>query len=107
MAYRVELSPSAFDDVDAVVSYISVDSADNAHRWRTRLFSKIAGVGLLPRGCSLAPEDEFCAMEVRQFLFGRYRILFTIRDEDSLVYVLTVRHGSRRLMSGDEIDNIE
>jgi plasmid stabilization system protein ParE len=107
MAYRVELSPSALDDVDAIVHYISADSVENARRWRNRLFQKLFGIGVMPRGCSLAPEDECCTIEVRQFFFGRYRILFTIRDADSLVYVLTVRHGARRFLTGAEIDDIE
>jgi plasmid stabilization system protein ParE len=44
-----------------------------------------------------------CSFEVRQTFVGRYRVLFTIRDEDALVYVLTVRHGARREMPPDEL----
>jgi len=107
MAYRIELSPLAFDEIDAIVEYIGRDSIENAYRWRTRLFEQIEKLDLMPRSCSLAPESEFGSVEVRQIIFGRYRILFTIRDADSLVYVLTVRHGARRFLTSDEIDKIE
>jgi hypothetical protein len=42
---------------------------------------------------------------VRQFLFGKYRILYTIRDE--LTLILTIRHAARLPMSGQEIDSID
>ena len=31
---------------------------------------------------------------MRQTVLGRYRILFTVRYDNSLVYILTVRHGN-------------
>jgi hypothetical protein len=36
MAYRIELLPLAFDEIDAIVEYIARDSFENAHRWRMR-----------------------------------------------------------------------
>lgn len=52
-----------------------------------------------------APEDEFARCEVRQLLFGKYRILYTIRADTA--YLLTIRHGARLPMSGEEIDSID
>ena len=96
MAYRIELSPTAFDDIEGIVSYIANDSPENANRWRRNLFDKFRRLDLMPQGYPLAPESEYCRCDVRQIMFGRYRILFMIRDEDQLVYVLTIRHGARR-----------
>jgi len=103
MAYTIELSPRAFADIDAIVEHIQADSPQNATHWRRKLFEKIETLQTFPRGCSLAPEDEHCPFEVRQTILGRYRILFTVRDDNSLVYILTVRHGSRRFMPPDEV----
>lgn len=103
MAYTIELSPRAFADIDAIVGYIQADSPQNATHWRGKLFEKIETLRTFPRGCSLAPEDEHCPFEVRQSIFGRYRILFMVRDDNSLVYILTVRHGSRRLLPPDDV----
>jgi plasmid stabilization system protein ParE len=105
MAYRVELSPRAFAKADAIVGYIAANSPRNAIRWRQRLFSKLETLALTPRGCSLAPENEHVGFEIRQTFFGRYRILFTVRDEDSLVYILSVRHGARRFIPPGELSD--
>jgi len=58
---------------------------------------------MMPRGSSLAPESEYVDFEVRQTFLGPYRILFTIRDKDSLVYILSVRHGARRFIPPSEL----
>ena len=107
MAYRIELSPRAEADVDEIVAYISQDSPEVAKRWVTRLYEKLDGLDTFPRGCSLANEDEDCLFELRQAVFGNYRILFTIRDDDNLVWVLTIRHAARRFISPDELESIE
>lgn len=107
MEYRLELSQRSFAGIAGIADYIRNDSPDNAVRWKDRVFAKIATLGNLPRACSLAPEDERCSFEVRQTIFGSYRILFTVHDDQSLVHILTVRHGARLPLTGDEISSIE
>ena len=51
-----------------------------------------------------APENQDTKIEVRQLLYGRYRILYTVRG--SVVFVLTVRHGARQLMTAEELETI-
>jgi plasmid stabilization system protein ParE len=104
MEYRVELSPRAFADIDAIVGYIHQNSPENARRWRERVLTKIETLSIFPRGYSRAAEDAHCSFEVRQTFLGRYRVLFTVRDDDQLVYILTVRHSARREMSTEELD---
>lgn len=103
MAYRVELSPRAYSEIEAIVEYIAADSRPNAARWRDRVFSKLATLGFMPRGSSFAPENEFTDFEIRQTFQGSYRILYTVRDDDSLVYVLSIRHGARRFIPPSEL----
>ena len=59
----------------------------------------------MPEACGFAPENDYASCEVRQMLFGQYRVLFTIREQ--IVFLLTIRHGARKLIAGDEIDAIE
>ncbi|MBV9240498.1 MAG: type II toxin-antitoxin system RelE/ParE family toxin [Acidobacteria bacterium] len=47
-----------------------------------------------PTRCALAPETDSLDSEIRQLLYGRYRILFTISKE--MVVILRVRHTARR-----------
>lgn len=56
----------------------------------------------MPAG--LAPENRDSREEVRQYLFGRYRVLYTIRERT--VFILTIRHGTRRFLPGADIDAI-
>lgn len=103
MAFTIKLSLRAYDEIDAIVDRIQRNSPVDATRWRRRLFDKLETLRLFPRGCSLAPEDSYCSFEVRQTIFGNYRILFTISDESSRVDILTVRWAARRMMSSDDL----
>jgi plasmid stabilization system protein ParE len=47
----------------------------------------------MPARYPLAPENEEHANEIRQLVYGRYRILFTIQP--GRVVILHVRHGAR------------
>ena len=107
MAYRIKLSERAYADIDSIVAYIGAHAPQHAPRWRSRLFEKIVAIDLTPRVCARAPEDHFTPFELRQALFGRYRILFTIEDSANVVQVLTVRHSARRQMSAEELSEIE
>jgi plasmid stabilization system protein ParE len=104
MAFTVEFSFLARRDVDLIVAYIAARSPLNSARWRQRLHEKLRSLRKMPTACGLAPEDQVSGREIRQLLFGSYRILFTIYQ--TKVFVLTVRHGARRLLTADELDGI-
>ena len=105
MAFTVEFSARARRDIDEIVGYIQADSPVDATRWRQRLQEKMNAMRTMPEACGFAPENDKSQHEVRQLLHGRYRVLVTIRERK--VFVLTIRHGARRLMAADEIVNIE
>jgi plasmid stabilization system protein ParE len=54
-----------------------------------------------PHRCPLAPESG-PELEIRQLLYGRYRVLFTITSDT--VYVLHIRHGARQQLKSVAID---
>ena len=56
---------------------------------------------LSPEAYTLAPESEAVPFEVRQKLYGKYRILFTIQGKR--VIVLRVRHAARLPLPPDEL----
>ncbi|MCA9027029.1 MAG: type II toxin-antitoxin system RelE/ParE family toxin [Planctomycetaceae bacterium] len=105
MARSVRFSSTARQDVHDIVAYIHQDAPANALRWRRQLYEKLKILRSERVSFALAPENEFARCEVRQFLFGRYRVLYTIREQE--VYILTVRHGSRLFMTEEEIDRID
>jgi plasmid stabilization system protein ParE len=106
MAYTPRISERAYEDINAITGYIQADSPRNATRWRSQVFAKIAALGFSPRSYSMAPEAYYAPSEIRQALFGRYRILFEILDDEQCVHVLTVRHSARQLLDPDELSDI-
>jgi toxin ParE1/3/4 len=104
MAFTVEFSFRARRDIEEIAAYIAADSPKHSWRWRQRLQAKLRSLTTMPSACGLAPEDEVSGREIRQLLFGAYRVLFTI--DGTRVFILTVRHGARRFMAQDDIDEI-
>jgi plasmid stabilization system protein ParE len=99
MAFRVEVTPKANQDANAILKWLlSQHAGDAGLRWFARLKEAIASLADLPARCRLAPENASVPFEMRQLLYGHrphiYRILFTIEGE--VVYVLRIRHGRRR-----------
>jgi toxin ParE1/3/4 len=93
MAYRVEITPEAEADLDACYRYIAADSPGNAVRWWQRCYEVMDRLGLFPDSYSLAPENDAVPFEVRQKLYGNYRILFAMQEQR--VIVLHIRHAAQ------------
>ncbi len=61
-----------------------------AKQWVRQLRKAVSQqLAIVPKGFSLAPEDDEFSEEIRQMVVGRYRVLFTIRGRK--VHVLHVR----------------
>lgn len=100
MRYRVLFQPSAADELDEVSRWIARDSPGRAARWLDGAHRAVRGLTRFPRRCPLAPENDTFTQEVRQLLYGQYRILFTVIGDQ--VHVLHVRHGARRYLEPDQ-----
>ena len=99
MAFRVEYSERAQQDLDAILEWLVEHGAGHkALRWFQQLKTAVATLCELPHRCPIAPENAQFPFEVRQLLYGRkpyqYRVLFTI--ESDTVIILHIRHGRRR-----------
>ena len=107
MAYTVEFSERARRDISGIVAYIQADSALSASRWRETLFDKMSVLSVAPKGFGVAPESALVDFTVRQMTYGRYRLLFTVDDDQLIVQLLTVRHSARQFMGRKELEGIE
>ena len=99
MAFRVEITPEAEQDANAILEWLLAQQAGEAGlRWFQGLKDAIETLAALPKRCSLARENASVPFEMRQLLYGRrhhvYRILFAVEGE--VVYVLRIRHGRRQ-----------
>jgi len=50
----------------------------------------------MPERCPIVPEDDIVRMGLRHFVYGNYRILFTIAKQTQTVHVVHVRHAAQR-----------
>lgn len=94
MNYNVIIFPSAQKDIDQAYRWIVKHSPHTAAMWHSDLTEAIASLESFPYRCPLAREDPFFKDELRQLLCGKYRIVFTVKDEE--VHILHVRHTARR-----------
>jgi plasmid stabilization system protein ParE len=102
MTYTVLMHPDAGEDIDSIEVYIALDSPSRALAWREMLLGRIESLDRMPRRCRRAVESRMLKRELRQMLFGEYRVLFTIRERT--VVVLHVRHAARKPWSGKPQD---
>ncbi len=101
MTYEIEIQDSALEDLDLARRWISRRSSSRAESWLNGARTAIETLGSFPRRCPLAPENNDFDGEIRQLLYGEFRILFTVEDE--VVHVLHVRHGARRALTPNDL----
>ncbi len=104
MDYQVRVSERAKRDIEDDFQYVQAHAPESAVRWRYGIEQKVLSLRAFPSGFGLAPENDHEEAELRQTLFGRWRILFIVEAE--IVYVLTIRHSARDLMSASEIKRL-
>ena len=92
-------------DIEEAFEYIRVQAPQNAVRWRQGLERRLRALQMAPGRCGFAPENEVAGAEVRQLLYGKYRILYTVREKT--VFIITIRHGARLFLASEEIDTID
>lgn len=99
--YRVEPTDKALVDAGEAYFWISEQSEEAALRWYEGLMRAFRSLEKNPLRSPLAPESVFFEEEIRQLIYGKYQILFTVEGET--VYVLRVRHSAMEyLKPGDE-----
>jgi toxin ParE1/3/4 len=101
MAFRVEVSPQAFEDLAAIAAYIRQNgSFESAQRWFNGIVAAIGTLHEAPFRCPLAEESQLLQAEVRVLLYGRrdrrYKVYFGIDQQSQTVQVIHVRHWARR-----------
>ncbi len=106
MNYRIELTDIADMEVQNIVLRQIGHQPDFVEQWQEKFERTVNTLTQFPGRCPFAPENKRLTPEVRQLLFGPYRILFTLVDADGdgdndTVSILHVRHGAQQWL-GDE-----
>ena len=111
MAYRVEMTALAEDDLESMYLWLkSSQSVEIANVWYNQMDAAINSLETFPNRCPVAPEGREFGIEVRQLLHGNrrsaYRIIFHIKSvsEIEVVRVLRIRHSAQKNLRFDELD---
>jgi len=101
MVLRVEISPSALADAEEAFLWIQQESPAIADEWYNGLVDAILSLENFPNRCPLAPESEDIGREIRQLLYRRHRILFSVTGD--VVQVFRIRHTAQDSLSSEEL----
>lgn len=108
IAYRVELTARAARDLEILyLEKNAVESPAAAH-WYNELEHAVYTLEARPNRCPAAPEARKVKRQLRQLLYGVkphvYRVIFEVDERRQCVWVLTIRHGARKLLKSAELD---
>lgn len=98
--YKVEPTGNALADADEAFMWLYNEAPEAALRWYDGLMDALRSLERSPLRWGLAREKPFFEEEIRQLIYGRYRILFVVKGKT--VYVLRVRHGARKTLAQDD-----
>lgn len=90
MRHEVFIQPTAAAEIESTYAFLVEIAPERAEGWMSGLTDVLASLERMPLRCSLAPEGGSVPYPVRQLLYERHRILFTVSGRD--VHVLHLRH---------------
>ncbi len=91
-------SPLSLERIIEISKFISEDKPSAAKKWIEDVFNSVDGLNKFPESGRVVPEVN--RQEIREILFGNYRIIYRI--EMNTISVLTVRHG-KQLLSDENL----
>jgi len=94
--YQVIVTPDAQAAIRESFAYIHERAPLKAARWLQALYREIDTLERFPERCAFARERKYLDADLRQLVFKSHRIVFTVEKREKRVYVVYVRHASRR-----------
>ncbi len=95
---KITWSPLSIEQVTELAQYIARDKPGAADKWVISIFDAVAKLSPFPESGRIVPEIN--KNEIREILFGNYRIIYQVSQ--SGIDILTVRHG-KQILPRDEI----
>ncbi|NCO33311.1 MAG: hypothetical protein AUJ92_16445 [Armatimonadetes bacterium CG2_30_59_28] len=91
---KVIWTEPALTDIEDIIEYISRDSMAYAARVGTSIVEAPRRLEEFPRCGRVVPEFE--NGNIRELIYGSYRIIYVIREEGC--FIVAVTHGSRDIL---------
>ncbi|TAL37491.1 MAG: type II toxin-antitoxin system RelE/ParE family toxin [Spirochaetes bacterium] len=95
-SFKVFWTRTAYQDIEDIIDYISLDSPNTAREIFTRIRTKSATLINLPHRGRIVPELKFYnIITYRELIAAPWRIIY--RVEHDTVYVMSVIDGKRNI----------
>ena len=92
MDYRLHFTKRALNDLAEIIGYIAEDDSEAASRFGKALLDHVELLTRFPRmGDTVRKRSR-----VRRLSHSPILIYYQINEQENLIYVLHVRHGSRK-----------
>lgn len=100
MKYRVEVTDQAETEIESAYQWIFQESPLASEKWFRGLLEVVDSLSTNPERCRVARESDEVGVEIRQLIYGNYRLLFSV--EYRSVFIIHFRHLKRdRIMRED------
>ena len=90
-------SPLSLDRIVEIADFIAQDKPGASVKWVASVFDSVERLIKFPKSGRAVPEID--RHDIREILFGNYRIIYRI--EDKSITVLTIRYGKQLLLKED------
>ncbi|CAN5357433.1 hypothetical protein BH23BAC3_BH23BAC3_34090 [soil metagenome] len=80
----------ALHKLNKLVDYIALDDVVTAEKWALKLIEKTDQLIEQPESGRIVP--EYSEPNLRELIFGNYRVIYRIRKEVNTIYIQTVWH---------------
>ena len=92
--YKINIAPEAAKEIEDIYLYIADDSPNNAAKWYFAIHDKIQALTDFPESCPVAYEDRFYDFQIRNLIFGNYRVIYRIQKD--IIQILHVKHTAQQ-----------
>ncbi len=93
MGVKIVWAPSSRADLRNLITYIAQEDPGAAERMGFRILEKAEQAARFPSSGRIVP--EFGVSDIRELQLPPYRIIYRIRESESLVEIVRVWHASR------------
>ena len=102
MEYRVKLTDQFLDEFEEICDYISnkLKNIDASNRLREKVIYNIFLLENSPRMCIEIENADRSERQYRRLVVNNYVILYTIDEEQKIVYIAHIYYGGRNYLDG-------
>ena len=102
MEYRIKLTDQFLDEFEEICDYISnkLKNIDASNRLREKVIYNILLLENSPRMCTEIEKVDRTERQYRRLVVNNNVILYTIDEEEKIVYIAHIYYGGRNYLDG-------